>query len=72
MELSFFNRSTIFKIKEKLKGINVSITESITKRRVTKVEKAREVYNIRKVWSHGNKNLFLDINGRHMVKVFYN
>ena len=71
MELSFLNRSTIFKIKEKLKGRNVSITESITKRRVTKMEKAREVYDIRKVWSHDNKNLFLDINGRHKVKVFY-
>ena len=62
----------IFKAKKKLKGRNVSITESLTKRRVIELKKAREMYDFRNVWSHDGKILFLDVNDRKKVKEFYN
>ena len=54
-------------LKKKLKGKNVSITESLTKRRVIKIKKAKKkMYN-----SHDGKIVVLDINERNKVKVFY-
>ena len=50
----------------------MSITESLTKRRVIELKKAREMYDFRNVWSHDGKILLLDANGRKKVKVFYN
>ena len=64
-------RNRIFKAKKKLKGKTVSITESLTKRRVIKLKKAREMYDFKNVWSHDDKILFLDVNDRNHVKVFY-
>ena len=61
----------IFKIKKKLKGKTVSITESVTKRRVVELKKAREMHGFRNVWSQDVKILFSDVNGRNKVKVFY-
>ena len=64
-------RNRIFKTKKKLKGNNVSITESLTKRRVIELKKARQMYDFRNVWSHNSKILFLDVNDRNKVKVLY-
>ena len=50
----------------------MSITESLTKRRVIELKKAREMYDFRNVWSHDGKILFLDVNDRKKVKEFYN
>ena len=61
----------IFKTKKKLKGKTVSITESVTKRRVVELKKAREMHGFRNVWSQDVKILFSDVNGRNKVKVFY-
>ena len=61
----------IFKTIKKLKGKNVSITASLTKRRVIELKKAREIYDFRNVWSHDSKILVLDVNDRNKVKVFY-
>ena len=49
----------------------MSITESLTKRRVIELKKIRENYDFWSVWSHGGKILFLDVNDRNKVKVFY-
>ena len=64
-------RNRIFKTKKKLKGKTVSITESVTKRRVVELKKAREMHGFRNVWSQDVKILFSDVNGRNKVKVFY-
>ena len=44
----------------RLKGKTVSITESLTKRRVVELKKAREMYGFKNVWSqfHDSKILF--------------
>ena len=42
-------RDRIFKTKKKLKGKNNSIKESLTKRSVIELKKAREMYDFRKV-----------------------
>ena len=61
----------IFKIKKKLKGKTVSITESLTKKRVVKLKKAREMYDF-KNRSQDDKISFSNVNDRNnKVKVFY-
>ena len=64
-------RERIFKTKKKLKRKTVSITESLTKRRVVELKKAREMYGFKNIWSQDGKILFLDVNDRNKVKVFY-
>ena len=49
----------------------MSITESLRKRRVIELKKAREMFDFGKLWLHDNKILFLDVNDRSKVKVFY-
>ena len=49
----------------------MSITESLTKRRVVELKKAREMYGFKNVWSQDGKILFSDVNDRNKVKVFY-
>ena len=61
----------IFKTKKKLKGRNLSTTESLTKKRVLELKRARKIYGFRKVWSHDGKILFLDVNDKNKAKVFY-
>ena len=55
----------------RLKGKTVSITESLTKRRVVELKKAREIYGFKNVWSQDGKNFFSDVNDRNKVKIFY-
>ena len=64
-------RNRLFKTKKKLKGKAVSITESLTKRRVVELKKAREMYGFNNVWSQDGKILYSDVNDRNKVKVFY-
>ena len=61
----------IFKTKKKLKGKTVSITEVSTKRRLVELKKAREMYGFKNVSSQDSKILFLDVNDRYKVNVFY-
>ena len=51
-------RNRIFKTNKKLKGKTVSITESLTKRRVVELKKVREMYGFKNVWSQDGKILF--------------
>ena len=61
----------IFKTKKKLKGKTLSISLSLTKRRVVELKKLREIYGFKNVWSQDGKILFSDVNDRNKVKVFY-
>ena len=48
-------RNRTFKTKKKLKGKTLSITESLTKRRVVELKKAREMYSFKNVWPQDGK-----------------
>ena len=49
----------------------MSITEVLTKRRLVELKKAREMYGFKNVSSQDSKIVFLDVNDRYKVKVFY-
>ena len=48
----------------------MNITESLTKRRVVELKKAREINGFKNVWLQDGKMLFSDVNDRNKVKVF--
>ena len=64
-------RNVIFRKKKILKGKAISITENLTKKRITEMKIARETYNFKKVWSQDGKILYTDANDRNKIKVFY-
>ena len=53
-------RHNIFKNKKLLNGKGVSITESLTKDRMAKLNEARETYGFRNVWTSDGKIFFKD------------
>ena len=53
-------RHNIFKNKKLLKGKCVSITESLTKDCMAKLNEARETYGFRNVWTSDGKIFFKD------------
>ena len=61
-------RRRVFSNKKKLKGKPASITESLTKFRVEKLQEAREVYRRENVWTYDGRILYKD-DGK--IKVFY-
>ena len=48
-----------------------SITENLTKNRITEKKVARETYGFKNVWSQEEKILYTDANDRNKIKVFY-
>ena len=64
-------KARIFKNKRKLKEKRISITESLTKTRMEKLQKAGEEHSFRNVWTNDGKILYIDINDHNRVKVFY-
>ena len=54
-----------------MKGQVVSITENLTKKRITEVKVARETYGFKNVWSQDGKILHTDANDRKKIKVFH-
>ena len=64
-------RNVIFRKKKILKGKAVSITENLTKKRITEMKVARETYGFKNVWSQDGKILYTDANDRNKIKVFY-
>ena len=64
--------NVIFRKKKILKGKAVSITENLTKKRITEMKVARETYGFKNVWSQDGKILYTDANDRNKIKVFYN
>ena len=63
------NRKNVFNRKKKLKGKNISITESLTATRMKKLKEAREIHNFKNVWTSDGKILFRDGSGN--INLFY-
>ena len=63
-------RKKVFSSKKKLKGKNISITESLTSLRMEKLTKARNEYGFQNVWSSDGKILFKE-NGQGKAKVYF-
>ena len=66
----YYKRNQVFKKKKQLKGQDISITESLTKRRMGELKEARSKHGFANVWSSDGKILYKDMSD-HKVKVFY-
>ena len=55
-------RVKIFRSKRKIERKRNSVTESLTKTRMEQLQKAREEYSFRNVWSNDWKMLYIDGN----------
>ena len=60
-------RNVILRKKKILKGKTVSITEILTKKRITEMKVTRETY----AWSQDAKTLYTDANDGNKIKVCY-
>ena len=67
---TYNNRHKIFKNKKLLKGKGISITESLTQKRVEMLKKAREEYGFKSVWTQDGKILFVD-EVDNKIKLYY-
>ena len=63
-------RNRIYRNKEKLKGTGISVTESLTAKRINMLEKAREEHTLNNVWSQDGKIMFFD-KDTNKVKTYY-
>ena len=71
IKLARYNtRNNVFRKKKQLKGSGVSITESLTARRISQLKKAREEHEFKNVWSVDGRIMYLDKND-NKVKVYY-
>ena len=61
-------RDRVFSNKRKLKGKQISISESLTKLRLMKLKEARDQYTFANVWTQDGKIMFKDDN---KVKVYF-
>ena len=59
----------IFDNKKKLKGKKIAIMETLTFARMKKLNKARERYNFKNVWTSDGKILYKDGSGK--IKLYY-
>ena len=60
-----------FKSKKKVKAKNISIAESLTRYRMSVLNKAREKYGFKNVWTYGGRILYKDINDEKKIKIYY-
>lgn len=67
----YYTRNKVFKKKKNLKGKRVSITESLTKRRMAELKEAREKFSFENVWTSDGKILYKD-QSDNKIKVYYN
>ena len=63
-------RNRIYRNKKTLKGTGISVTESLTAKRISMLEKSREEYTFNNVWSQDGKIMFFDKNP-NKVKTYY-
>ena len=66
----YHTRNKLFRKKKLLKGKQVSITESLTKRRMAELKEAREKHGFHDVWTSDGKIMYKD-NSDNKIKVFY-
>ena len=64
-------RCRIFKNKKRLKGKSISVTESLTKKRIEALKKAREDHGFENAWSSEGKTLYKDISEVNKIKVYF-
>ena len=64
------DKMKIFRVKKKLKGKNISVTESLTKFRVQKLNEAKERYGKKNVWTNDGK-IFYKESENDRPKVYY-
>ena len=64
-------RNTIHRNKKVLKGKGISVTESLTAKRIKLSEKARELHGYVNVWSQDGKIMFFD-KTINKFNIFYN
>ena len=64
-------REKVFKSKKKLKGKNISITESLTRYQMSVLNEAREKYGFKNVWTYGRRIPYKDNNYGQKIKVYY-
>ena len=64
-------RCKIFKNKKKLKGKSISVTKSLTKKRMEALKKAREDHGFENVWSSEGKILYKDVSEGNKIKVYF-
>ena len=58
VKLRYNTRNKIYRNKKKLKGIGISVTESLAAKRINILDKAREEYTFNNVWSQDDKIVF--------------
>ena len=66
----YITRNKIFRNKKVLKGKQISITESLTGKRMSELSKAREKFGFKSVWTSDGKILYKD-ETENKIKVFY-
>ena len=59
------------KVKKKLKGKNISITESLTRYRMSVLNEAREKYGFKNAWTYDGRILYKDNNDGQKIKIYY-
>ena len=64
-------REKVFKSKKKLKGKNISITESLTRYRMSVLNEAREKYGFKNAWTYDGRILYKDNNDGQKIKIYY-
>ena len=64
-------RCKIFKNKKKLKEKSISVTESLTKKHMEALKKAREDHGFENVWSSEGKILYKDVSEGNKIKVYF-
>ena len=64
-------RQKVFKSKSKLKGKNISITENLTGYRMGVLNKAREKFGFKNVWTYDGRILYKDSNDGQKIEIYY-
>ena len=59
------------KVKEKLKGKNISITENLTGYRMSVLNGTREKFGFKNVWAYDRRTLHKDNNDGQKIKIYY-
>ena len=64
------DRNKIFRNKKRLKGKKMSITESLTELRMSKLKEARDEFGFSNVWSTDGRILYKE-EGSDQIRVYY-
>ena len=68
--MRYNTRNRIYRNKKKLKGTGISVTESLTAKRINMLGKAKEEHTLNNVWSQDGKIMFFD-KDTNKVKTYY-